>query len=245
MPAVIKAVFVGGPKTLLDARGEWRSSIGRERCEGPVVTTCDGLVGDKVTQPYHGGKSAAVCVHLAEHYRFWKTWYGVGLQPGAVGENLTLAGMTEDDACVGDVVRLGTVLAQVSGPRVPCANLARHLGRPDWVKLTIRENRTGFYMRVLEPGALQAGDAWVLEERFDPEASVSRMSECMYLKFDPDYARRMLQMTGLGVWWREQAAEKLRMRDQHWTSRLRESDAEAGGAQVEGKPVPPLRFALR
>jgi hypothetical protein len=32
----ILAVFIGGPKTLRDARGEWQSSIARDNVAGPV-----------------------------------------------------------------------------------------------------------------------------------------------------------------------------------------------------------------
>jgi len=161
-------------------------------------------------------------VHLVDHYRFWKERYGVALEAGAVGENLTVSGLTEENVCAGDVLRLGSVLAQVSGPRVPCANLARRIGRGDWVRLTVRENRTGFYLRVLEAGTVQAGDAWVVEERFDAEASIPKINRCMYLEFDASYARRMVRMTGLGAWWRTQAEEKLAERDAHWTLRVKD-----------------------
>lgn len=217
----IDAIFVGGPKTLTDAQGVWQSSIHRQRSDGPVHVTTQGIAGDKATQPDHGGPDAALCVHLADHYRFWRERYGLALAPGAVGENLTLSGLTEDAVCVGDMVRLGTVLAQVSGPRVPCANQARHIGRSDWVRLTIRENRTGFYLRVLEPGTVQSGDPWIVEQHFDEEASIPRINHCMYLNFDSTYANRIVHMTGIGDWWREQAAEKLAAREEHWTSRLK------------------------
>ena len=216
----IEALFSGGPKTLTDAQGVWHSSIARERRDGPLTVTSQGILGDRVTQPYHGGPNAALCVHLTDHYRFWRETYGVLLAPGSVGENLTLDGVTEETICVGDVIRCGTVLAQVSGPRVPCANQGRHIGRSDWVKLTIRENRTGFYMRVLEPGILKPGDEWIVEQCFDQKASISKINACMYLKFDAAYAERMLHMKGLGEWWREQATEKLSLKERHWTSRF-------------------------
>lgn len=219
---MIDAIFVGGPKTLTDAKGEWHSSISRQRCDGSVSVTAQGIAHDKVTQLYHGGLDAALCVHLADHYRFWHERYGVALVHGAAGENLTIGSLTEDAVYAGDIVRLGTVLAQVSGPRVPCANLARHIGRSDWVRLTVRENRTGFYMRVLEPGTMRAGDPWTVEERFNEDASIPRINRCMYLDFDPAYANRMLKMAGIGDGWRQQAAEKLAVREEHWTSRLKD-----------------------
>ena len=90
----------------------------------------------------------------------------------------------------GDIVRIGTALAQVTGPRVPCANLARRIGRKDWVKLTIRENRTGFYMAVREPGIVQPGDPWHVEERFNPEGTIPAINRCLYLDFDPVFAHK-------------------------------------------------------
>ena len=218
----LHSIYVGQPKTLSDARGAWTSSICRERVDGPVVLTPEGLAGDRVAQPYHGGPDCAVCVHLMDHFRFWQERYGVGLQPGSVGENVVLEGIGEDRVCVGDFVRTGSALVQVSGPRVPCANLARRVGRPEWVKWTIRENRTGFFLRVIEPGMVQAGDAWELQERPNPDGAIPAINRCMYLDFDPAFARRIIGMAGIAGWWKEQLAEKLEKRSGHWTLTMKD-----------------------
>ncbi len=217
----IQAVFVGQPKTVTDERGTWTSSIFRDPVQGPVQVQRDGLRGDKVTQPYHGGPDAAICVHPLEHYLFWNDRYATQLAPGNVGENFTLAHVADDEVCAGDVVRVGSALLQVSGPRIPCANLARRIGRPDWVKLTVTENRTGFFVRVLESGTVQAGDAWQLEERLNPDGTMTAINRCMYLSFDPSFAQRMTQMQGLGDWWKEQAADRQKHPDTHWTATMK------------------------
>ncbi len=219
---IIQAIFVGQPKTITDERGTWTSSIYRDRVDGAVQVGEMGLVGDKVAQPYHGGPDAAICVHLLDHYRFWNQKYAMDLQSGHVGENFTLDRMTEDQVCAGDIVRVGMALVQVSGPRTPCANQARRVGRADWIKLTIRENRTGFYLRVLEPGVVQAGDTWALQARLNPDGAIPLINDCMYLNFDPTYARRLSQMEGLGSWWKEQVLEKLEKQADHWTSTMKE-----------------------
>src|SRR5579872_707509 len=170
--AIIEGVFVGSPKTLRDERGEWVSSIVRKRIDGPVGLWSEGFDGDKVTQPYHGGPEAAACVHLADHYDFWRDHYGIDLNHGHLGENIILIGMKEEEIYVGDIVRIGSALVQVSGPRVPCETQARRVGRADWVRLTIRENRTGFYVRVLEAGAVQNQDGWLLLERLNERGSI-------------------------------------------------------------------------
>lgn len=220
--AIVQDVFTGQPKVITDKRGTWTSSIFRDRVDGPIQVTLRGLAGDKVTQPYHGSSGAAVCVHLADHYRFWNASYGMNLQAGSVGENVTLSGLAEDQVCVGDIVRLGTAIVQVSGPRVPCANQGRRIGRSDWVKLTILENRTGFYLRVLKPGVLHAGDTWIVEERINEVGSIPAINRCMYLQFDPSFARAMLAMQGLASWWKEQAREKLEGQNAHWTSAMKD-----------------------
>ena len=120
-----------------------------------------------------------------------------------MGENFTLENIREDEICAGDILRVGGAAFQVSGPRTPCANQARRVGRTDWVKLVIRENRTGFYMRVLEAGDVQPGDAWVLMERPNLEGQITALNRCMYLEFDADYALRIQEMKGLGDSWGE------------------------------------------
>ena len=220
--AIVEAVFTGQPRQIIDDRGTWTSSIYRERVEKPVAISLNGLDGDKVAQPYHGGPGAAICVHLFDHYSFWKRHLDLELAAGSVGENISLQNITEDQVCAGDLIRLGTALVQVSGPRVPCANLARRIGRADWVKLTIRENRTGFYLRVLEPGVVQAGDAWLLQQRLNETGSIPAINRCMYLDFDPTFANLMLRMSGLEEWWKEQARQKLENYSEHWTSGMKD-----------------------
>ena len=222
MHPLLASVFIGQPQMLEDARGTWQSSIRRSPVHGSIEVTAGGLRGDRVTQPYHGSADAAVCVHLLDHYRFWNERYGMELRPGAVGENFTLARVTEDQVCAGDVVRVGTTLFQVSGPRVPCANLARHLGRADWVRQTVRENRTGFYLRVLEPGQVCAGDQWSVKERPNPDGSLPAINKCMYFQFNKEAAKRFIGMSGLADYWKQLFTEKLAANLDHWTTQVSE-----------------------
>jgi MOSC domain-containing protein YiiM len=205
----IHSVYIGQPKTISDEQGTWRSSIGRDRVDGPVEVEMRGFVGDRATQPYHGTPELAVCSHLLGHYRFWNEQYGMSLGPGNVGENLALENVTEDEICIGDVYGMGTAVVQVSAPRIPCHNQARRIGRADWVKLTLQELRLGLYMRVLEPGVLQAGDKLHLVERLNPQATMTAFNRCYYQEFDAELARQCTTMPGLMTWWQERFAKKL------------------------------------
>jgi MOSC domain-containing protein YiiM len=126
-----------------------------------------------------------------------------------VGENFAVAGVSEEEICLGDIVRVGTVLVQVSAPRIPCANQARHVGQVDWIKLTLKELRPGFYLRVLEPGVVQAGDLWQLEERLNPGATLVALNRCWYHDFAVELARKFATLPGLMAWWQGRFVERL------------------------------------
>jgi MOSC domain-containing protein YiiM len=70
----------------------------------------------------------------------------------------------------------------------------------------IRSFQSGWYYRVLAPGALSAGDAIVLQARPNPDFPFSRLVEIVYRKRG---ARadliRMAEMEGLASQWRERA----------------------------------------
>jgi MOSC domain-containing protein YiiM len=204
----IASIFVGGPKTLTDARGEWRSSIARDRVHGTAQLEIRGFVGDQATQPYHGSPELAVCIYSLAHYHFWNKTLGMTMQPGGVGENLTFDGWDDSSICVGDVLRVGTARIQVSAPRSPCATQARYVGRPDWVQLTIQELRTGMYARVLDAGTLTAGDPVVLEARPNPGLTVRDLNACFYHTYDAVLASQFVAADGLMEWWKQRLREK-------------------------------------
>ncbi len=216
----IHSIHIGMPKAMHDERGEWVSSIARTRVDGPLRATMDGLVGDKVHQPYHGGPDAALCVHPMAHYNFWRERFQIELKPGHLGENLVVEAIEDQDVCVGDIVKIGSARIQVSAPRVPCETQARRAGRADWVRLTIRENRTGFYVRVLEPGELRAGDAWIVEERKNQRGSIAAINRCFYREFDPEFAEEIAAMPGLADWWKQQIHEKVGGTSGHWSESI-------------------------
>lgn len=204
----LSAVFIGGPKTLHDDRGTWQSSIARDRVTGPAHLETRGFVGDQATQSFHGSLETAVCIHSQTHYDFWNATLGMDLQPGAVGENLTFDTWDDSTICVGDILQIGTAQIQISAPRSPCENQARHVGRPDWVKQTLAELRTGIYARVLVPGAMQAGDGVHLHARPNPGLTVHALNACHYHRYDPELAARFMAADGLMEWWKERLRKK-------------------------------------
>ena len=90
------------------------TAIGKRAVDGARAVGPLGIEGDEQADlSVHGGPSKAVYAYPSEHYPFWQTvraQAGVApwdepLVPGALGENLTLAGVVESEVFIGDVLR--------------------------------------------------------------------------------------------------------------------------------------------
>jgi MOSC domain-containing protein YiiM len=156
------------------------SSIARQPVEGAIRLGRGGFEGDACNWSGHHGEAMAVNVFAIEHYATFEELGGKTLPRPAFGENLTLSGYTDTEACVGDVVRVGSALLQVSQPREPCGNLVRFLELPRIVRWMEERRETGFYFRVLEPGVVAPDSTMQIEERGHPEWTIATLSDLMY-----------------------------------------------------------------
>lgn len=142
-----------------DLRGRVVSTAGHKRPVAQAVLGSLGLDGDQqADRQNHGGPDKALCVYSYDHYPYWEQVLGKPLTPAAFSENLTVSGLRETEISLGDVLCAGETLLQVTYPRTPCAKLARKLRRKDLPALIHANGFSGFYVRVLRPGRLTAGD---------------------------------------------------------------------------------------
>jgi MOSC domain-containing protein YiiM len=139
-------------------RGEQRTAIDKRPVDGPVEVGPLGLAGDEQSHAAHGGVHQALYAYADEDAHFWEAELGRSLWPGAFGENLTTTGLDVSGAVVGERWRIGPVLAEVTSPRTPCATFAGFWGVPDLVKRFTAAGRPGAFLRVVELGAVRAGD---------------------------------------------------------------------------------------
>lgn len=130
-----------------------------------------GLAGDEQADPsVHGGLSKAVYAYPIEHYAFWQTVraqaglqaWGEALPAGSLGENLTLSGLLEEDAHIGDVLRFADCALAISEPRRPCFKLEAKLGFKHAIKMMAQSGFCGFYLAVRTPGTIAAGEDYEL-----------------------------------------------------------------------------------
>ena len=140
-----------------------RTGIFKSAVVGPIALGLNGLSGDEQADlKVHGGPYKAVYSYASEHYSRWKQELGVDeLAWGAFGENLTTAGLMEEDLVVGERFRVGSAILQVAQPRMPCFKLALRFGRSDMVKLFWASGRSGTYFSVVQEGEISAGDEMV------------------------------------------------------------------------------------
>ena len=167
----IVSVNVGLAREIeVDGRGVL-SGIVKRSVAGSVAVKTLGLDGDEQADlSVHGGLSKAVYAYPSEHYAFWQTVraqarvaaWEAPLPSGFLGENLTLAGLLESQAWVGDVLRFADCDLAISEPRFPCFKFNAVMGFNQAVKLMIENGWCGFYLAVRKPGLLRAGERFTL-----------------------------------------------------------------------------------
>ena len=178
----LPTVLIGG-LVPLGADGTM-SGIAKHATAGPWRITPLGLEGDaQGDRNQHGGPEKALHHYPRDHYAAWLAedgFHPLLQMPGAFGENISTFGWTEANVCIGDVLRFGLALLQVSQGRQPCFRLNRRFGRSDMAVKVQRTGRTGWYFRVLEPAIVQNGERFILVDRPQPQWPVSRLIHLLY-----------------------------------------------------------------
>ncbi len=206
----IVAVLAGRPRTVGTAGAAdpmdraFTSAIWKTPVGGPVFAGALGLAGDAVANTkVHGGVDQALLMYAVSHYPVWEAELGRPMTPGSFGENLAVEGMDEDLACVGDVLEIGSARFEISQPRQPCATLARRHQVRDMIALVRRNGRSGWYLRVLNEGNVEAGQEVRVVEHPNPDWTIRRAAQAMLSRArDPEGAAALSRARGLSEGWR-------------------------------------------
>lgn len=209
----VLSVNVGLPRQMVLAGRVVTTGIFKAPVSGRVKVRKLNLEGDaQADLSVHGGPNKAVYAYPAEHYAFWKRELpGTALPWGMFGENLTLEGVLEDDAHIGDQFRIGTAVLMVTQPRTPCYKLGIKFGREDLEARFLASGRTGFYLAVVQEGELGQGDRVELVEQDKNRVSVSTILRLYFHQELPDAAlvRQVLQVEALPSGWRKRFLKML------------------------------------
>ena len=206
------AVSVAQPRIIGERLSEpVLSSIEKKTVSGRTAVGPMGVAGDTQADPtVHGGADKAVYAYDLGDYHFWEQLLGRKLPPGTFGENLTVEGLPSDLVRVGDRYRIGTTLLEVTQPRLPCFKLGMHMNDPHFVAVFAKALRVGFYLRVIEPGTLGAGDTISPERRADTVFSIADLMQ-IYLSGHRNIERlaAVVEIPGLSAAWRQELSERL------------------------------------
>lgn len=210
----IDAVLVGTVQPF-GPQGE-PSAIRKSPVTGAVALSAAGLAGDQQAWHDHGGAEKALLHYAEEHYRMWRSLYHqFALEPGGFGENITTRGMTEESVCIGDRYRIRTagipdVVVEVSQPRQPCWKLGYNGGVRELPHAMQDRGATGWYYRVITPGAIAAGAVMELMERPLPEWTVERVIRGFYgTPEDTGFLEEMCALSFLSREFTQAAAKRL------------------------------------
>jgi MOSC domain-containing protein YiiM len=208
----IASIQVGQPREMTDEgwpdlrTGPWVSAIIKEPVSGPVWLATTNLAGDRQGNPaVHGGPDKAALAYGAGHYPLWRSELGRELPHGAFGENLTIEGLDEESVCIGDIFEAGEAIVEVSQPRQPCWKIARRWGIKELTAMVADNGRTGWYLRVLREGHLEAGQPVRPSERPHPEWPVMRATRVMQnRRREMAPANELAQLPELSEAWKTQ-----------------------------------------
>ncbi|MGA7983906.1 MAG: MOSC domain-containing protein, partial [Burkholderiales bacterium] len=203
--AQLLSVNVGLPRDV-EWRGKtvrtavWKSPIQGRRRVGRLNVDGDGqadLAG-------HGGEHRAVFVYQIDSYRYWEEQLGrKDFAFGQFGENFTVEGLADDEVCIGDRYRIGSALFEVTQPRVTCYRVGIRMNEPRMPALLVQHRRPGFYLRVLEPGEVGAGDEIAKVADGPQRMSVAEADALLYLGGHlRAQLERALRIPALSAGWR-------------------------------------------
>ena len=120
-----------------------------------------GLLGDgHRDREHHGGPDRAVCLYAMELIEGLRA-EGHSVDPGSLGENLTLEGVDWESLAPEACVRVGDrVVLQITRYTSPCFNIQRAFVGGEFARVSQKRHPgwSRLYARVLRPGTVRPGD---------------------------------------------------------------------------------------
>jgi MOSC domain-containing protein YiiM len=208
----VMSVNVGLPREVVWKGRTVVTGIFKEAVEGRVAVKRLNLEGDRQADlTVHGGPEKAIYVYPAEYYSFWREQFPeMELPWGMFGENLTVAGLLDETAYIGDHFQVGSARLLVTQPRLPCYKLGLKFGRDDILKRFLQSGLTGFYFSVLEEGDVAAGDPIRLLHQDEHQVKVADITRLYRQdKHNLNLLRRVVAVETLPDNWRDYFLQRL------------------------------------
>lgn len=172
---------MGRPQLIGNPFGQVINSGIRKKPVNSAYLYTSGFENDDVADDdSHGGDDRAVCFYPFEHYSEWNALSGKELDIPAFGENITIAGHTEQDMYVGDIYQVGDAKVQITQSRIPCAKVDISNRVRGFFELFIKTGKTGYFARVLEEGKVEENSHITLVDRPQNTISISSLHHLFF-----------------------------------------------------------------
>lgn len=209
----VLSINVGLPRRVVSGGQAVLTGIYKVPVHQRVKVTKLNIEGDgQADLSVHGGPNKAVYAYPSEHYEYWRHEIArVDMPWGMFGENLTLSGLMETDAHIGDRLRIGTAVLVLTQPRLPCYKLGIKFGRDDMPDRFLSSRRTGFYFAVVEEGEIGEGDHL---ELIYPDVNRISVADVLHLVSDHNFQdsrllEQALKVDALPPGWRKRLLKRL------------------------------------
>jgi len=165
------SVNIGSARPLRIGGRNILTAIGKAPVAGPVAVGRLGLHGDEQADPsVHGGLDKALYAYPVEHLSYWQaqrreagvSLFNESLPPGFIGENLSIEGLLETEVWIGDELQFPDCVLRVTAPREPCFKFNAVMGLNTAGRLMMERLCPGFYLAVVQPGRIDAGQPFTL-----------------------------------------------------------------------------------
>jgi len=172
-----------------------------------------GIVGDhQADRRMHGGEDKALHQFALASYDTIVGQYpqldGIAV-PGAFGENLSSAEFDDQNVCIGDTYRIGSIVVQVSQPRRPCWKINHRFDCRELSMFVERRRITGWYYRVIEGGHVAVGDPMTLTERCNEDVSIATFTDVISQhRPHPDMLDKLIHAANLNADWRHRLVQR-------------------------------------
>lgn len=190
------------------------SAIFKHAVSAPLLLGVEGFDGDEqADRKVHGGPEKAVHIYPQAHYdKMAAAFPALASQclPGAMGENLCVQHLDEDNIHAGDVFALGEARLQLAQARTPCWKIDARFGHKGVAAWVARSRCTGWYMHVLQSGMVQPDDELIRLEHHRQNPSLAA-ALAIWQTHRPALAslESLLALPGIANHWQQKIRQRI------------------------------------
>jgi len=203
MEANIQSIALGKSKVYGECGNKFDSAYKKDQFFNFVEVDELGIVGDiQVDTRFHGGVDKAIHIGSTKHFDNFE------MNKLAIGCNILIDTLDENDINVGDIYSIGDIKVEVTQPRQPCWKIGALFGK-ETSRYIVKNYATGWYVRVLEGGTIDINDPFVLEKRVS-DLSIKQLSTYLHIPpTDQEIIDKVLSCEPLAQSYKDDFSSKL------------------------------------